>query len=156
MLVKWIHVLSSTVLFGTGLGAAFFMLMAGRTHDPKVIAAVAKIAILTNLAFTLTAGVIQPVTGGILMAMMELTFAPWIITALSLYVLIGACWVPVVLIQVRIKALAERAVSEGGAMPLEAGRLYRTWTILAGVVFAALVAIFYLMLAQPALWGHAD
>jgi uncharacterized membrane protein len=156
MFVKWIHVLSSTVLFGTGLGAAFFMAMALRTRDPKVIAGVARIAIVTNLAFTLTAGVVQPLTGGILMAMMELTFAPWIMTALGLYVIIGACWVPVVMIQARIKALADRAVADGEGMPAETDRLYRAWSILAGAVFVALVAIFYLMLAQPALWSHAE
>jgi uncharacterized membrane protein len=155
MFVKWVHVLSSTILFGTGLGAFFFLLMAHRTRDPKVIASVAGIAVLTNLVFTLTAGVVQPVTGVILMAMMELTMAPWIIAALSLFVLVGACWIPVVLIQVRMKRLAEQAVAGGGGLPAEYDRLYRIWLVLGCVVFTALIAVFYLMLAQPALWGRA-
>lgn len=155
MFVKWIHVLSSTVLFGTGLGAFFFLFMAHRTRDPRIIASVAGIAVVTNLIFTLTAGLIQPVTGGILMAMMELTMAPWIISALSLFVLVGACWIPVVLIQLRIKHLAERAVAAGAGLPAEYDRLYRIWAGLGAVVLVAMIAIFYLMLAQPALWGHA-
>jgi uncharacterized membrane protein len=155
MFVKWIHVLSSTILFGTGLGAFFFLLMAHRTRDPRVIASVAGIAVLTNLVFTLTAGVVQPVTGGILMAMMELTMAPWIIAALSLFVLVGACWIPVVLIQVRMKQLAEQALAGGSGLPAEYDRLYRIWLFLGCMVFVALIGVFYLMLAQPALWGHA-
>jgi len=155
MFVKWVHVLSSTILFGTGLGAFFFLVMANRTRDPKVIASVAGIAIVTNLVFTVSAGVVQPVTGGILMAMMELTMAPWIIAALSLFVVVGACWIPVVLIQVRIKQLAEQCVVEGSGLPAEYDRLYRIWFGLGCVVFIALVGVFYLMLAQPALWGHA-
>lgn len=155
MFVKWIHVLSSTILFGTGLGAFFFLVMAHRTRDPKVIASVAGIAVLTNLVFTLTAGVVQPVTGGILMAMMELTMAPWIIAALSLFALVGASWIPVVMIQVRMKKLAEQAVAEGTGLPAAYDRLYRMWFGLGCVVFIALIGVFYLMLAQPALWGQA-
>ncbi len=155
MFVKWIHVLSSTILFGTGLGAAFFMLMAHRTRDPKVIASVAGIAVTTNLIFTLTAGVVQPATGFTLMAMQELSLAPWIQAALSLFVLVGACWIPVVLIQVRIRRMAVEAMAAGLGMPPEYDRLYRIWFALGCAVFIALIGIFYLMLAQPALWGHA-
>jgi uncharacterized membrane protein len=155
MFVKWIHVLSSTILFGTGIGIAFFMLMAHRTRDPKVIAAVSGMVVVADFVFTLTAGIVQPVTGGILMAMMELTFAPWIMTALGLFVFVGCCWVPVVFIQMRMKKLAEQAVAEGTGLPAEYDRLYRTWFILGCPAFVAMVAIFYLMLAQPALWGHA-
>ena len=155
MLVKWIHILSSTILFGTGIGIAFFMLMAHRTRDPKVIAAVAGIVVTADFIFTATAGVVQPVTGFILMSMMELSFAPWIVTALSLFVFVGACWVPVVFIQMRMKRLAEAAVAAGAGLPPEYDRLYRTWVTLGVPAFLAMVVIFYLMLAQPALWGHA-
>ena len=156
MFVKWIHVLSSTILFGTGIGIAFFMLMAHRTRDPRVIAKVAGIVVLADFIFTLTAGIVQPVTGGLLMMMMELTFAPWIITALGLFVFVGVCWVPVVFIQMRMKRLAEQAVAGGTELPAEYDRLYRIWFILGWPAFTAMIGIFYLMLAQPALWGHAD
>jgi len=131
------------------------MLMANRTRDPKVIASVAGIAITTNLVFTLTAGVVQPATGFTLMAMQELGLAPWIQAALSLFILVGACWVPVVLIQLRMKRLAEEAVSSNLGLAPEYDRLFRIWFILGCVVFVALIGIFYLMLAQPALWSHA-
>lgn len=155
MFVKWIHILSSTILFGTGIGIAFFMLMAHRTRDPKVVASVAGIVVLADFIFTATAGVVQPVTGFILMSLMERSFAPWIVAALSLFVFVGACWVPVVFIQMRMKKLAEQAVAEGAGLPAEYDRLYRIWFALGVPAFLAMVVIFYLMLAQPALWGRA-
>ncbi len=156
MFVKWIHVLSSTILFGTGIGIAFFMLMAHRTRDPKVIAGVAGIVVVADFLFTATAGVVQPLTGAILMSMQEVSpAAPWIVAALSLFVFVGACWVPVVFIQMRMKRLAEQAVAEGTGLPEEYDRLYSRWFALGVPAFLAMVCIFYLMLAQPALWGKA-
>jgi hypothetical protein len=42
LIVKWIHILSSTVLFGTGLGSAYYMFFASRTRDARVIAVVVR------------------------------------------------------------------------------------------------------------------
>ena len=66
LLVKWVHILSSTVLFGTGAGIAFFFVRAQRTGDLKVIAAVAGDVVLADMLFTLAAVVLQPVTGIVL------------------------------------------------------------------------------------------
>lgn len=155
ILLKYLHVVSSTVLFGTGVGIAFFMLMAHRTRDPKVIAGVAGIVVVADFIFTLTAAIVQPLTGFGLMAMQEVSMrAPWIIAALSLFVFVGACWVPVLFIQMRMKTLAEQAVAEGGALPEEYFKLYRRWFVLGVPAFLAMVVIFYLMIAQPALWSR--
>jgi len=56
---------------------------------------------------------------------------------------------------VRMKKLAEQAVAEGTGLPAAYDRLYRMWFGLGCVVFIALIGVFYLMLAQPALWGQA-
>jgi uncharacterized membrane protein len=61
----------------------------------------------------------------------------------------------VVFIQMRMKRLAEAAVTAGAGLPPEYDRLYRIWVMLGVPAFLAMVVIFYLMLAQPALWGHA-
>jgi uncharacterized membrane protein len=131
------------------------MLMAHRTRDPKVIAAVAGIVVVADFLFTLTAGIVQPATGFTLMAMQELEFAPWIVSALCLFIFVGCCWVPVVFIQMRMKTLAEKAVEAQTDLPPEYDRLYRIWFALGVPAFLAMVGIFYLMLAQPALWGKA-
>ena len=115
LLFKYAHILSSTVLFGTGLGVAVFMVMARRTRDPKVVAAVAGMAVAANLLFTLTAGVVQPLTGiGLIVSQERGPMEPWLVAAYALFVFVGACWVPVVFIQMRMKRLAEGAVAAGG------------------------------------------
>ena len=42
LLVKWLHILSSTLLFGTGLGSAFYMYFTSRTRNPQAIAVVVR------------------------------------------------------------------------------------------------------------------
>lgn len=155
LLFKYAHIISSTVLFGTGVGIAFFMLMAHRTRDPKVVAAVAAIVVLADFIFTATAAVVQPLTGiGLIITQERGPMEPWLVAAYGLFVLVGACWIPVVFIQMRMKRLAEQAVADGAALPAEYDRLYRIWLMLGVPAFAAMLVIFYLMLAQPALWGH--
>ena len=36
LIAKWLHILSSTLLFGTGIGSAWYMLTASLTRDPRV------------------------------------------------------------------------------------------------------------------------
>lgn len=54
LIVKWLHVLSSTLLFGTGLGTAYFMFFASRTRDPRVIASVMGLGVIADGVFTAT------------------------------------------------------------------------------------------------------
>ena len=62
-LIKWLHIVSSTVLFGTGAGIAFFFLRAQRSGDVKIIAAVSREVVLADMIFTVSAVILQPVTG---------------------------------------------------------------------------------------------
>ena len=66
-LVKYLHVLGAIVIFGTGSGIAFFMLMAHRSGDASFIARTASTVVFADMLFTLTAVLLQPVTGGVLM-----------------------------------------------------------------------------------------
>ena len=63
LLLKVAHILGATVLLGTGAGIAFFMLMAHRTHDPRVVAHTAGVVVIADTLFTATAVVLQPLTG---------------------------------------------------------------------------------------------
>ena len=69
LLLRLVHIVSGTVFFGTGLGIAFFMLMAHRTRNPAVIAHTARTVAIADMAFTATAVVVQPVTGLVLAAL---------------------------------------------------------------------------------------
>lgn len=151
--LKLVHVLSSTVLFGTGLGIAFFMWMAHRTKDPSLIAHTARVVVIADAVFTATAVVVQPVTGFALVAVAGYSpFEPWIVLSLALYGLVGACWLPVVWIQAKLRRLAAAAAAAGLPLPDRYHRLFRIWFILGWPAFIGVIAIFALMLARPQLW----
>jgi len=150
LLVLLVHVLSAAVLFGAGAAIAFFMLTAHRTGDARTVAQVARIVVLADFVFTATAVVVQPLSGGILIVLGgHDPFAPWLMAAYALYVLVGACWLPVLAIQMRMRRLAEAAAAEGAALPGAYHRLYRLWFALGWPAFAGVVAIYALMLAKP-------
>jgi uncharacterized membrane protein len=95
-LVKWVHVVSSTVLFGTGAGIAFFFLRAHRTGDVRIMASVGRDVVLADMVFTATAVTLQPVTGIVLALMAGYTLSsPWLLLSILFYGLIGCCWLPV-------------------------------------------------------------
>jgi uncharacterized membrane protein len=151
--LKFLHILGATVLFGTGAGIAFFMWMAHRTRDVVVVAATARIVVIADTVFTLTAVIVQPLTGFALAHALGLPVTqPWIITSLALYVLVGCCWLPVVWIQLRMRDLATEAVRQAQPLPPRYDRLFRLWFWLGWPAFIGVIAIFALMIWKPALW----
>ncbi len=146
----YIHTLSAAVLFGTGAGIAFFMVWANRTRDAATVAAVSRIVVTADFVFTATAVVIQPVTGAAMIAVQRWDpFQPWLVAAYALYVLTGACWLPVVGLQIRMRNLAIEAARLGEPLPAAYHRLYRLWFALGWPAFAAVLAIYALMIAMP-------
>ena len=150
--LKFLHVIGAAVLLGTGAGIAFFMLLAHRTGDAKVIAAVARIVVIADVVFTTTAVIAQPVTGLLLarIAEHELTEG-WIVLSMLLYLVTGAFWLPVVWMQARMRRLALAASQAGEPLPRLYHTLFRTWFWFGFPAFAAVVAIFWLMIARPQL-----
>ena len=150
LLLKTLHIVSATVLFGTGLGTAFHFWRTHRSGDVAAIAVSARTTVLADLLFTLPAIVIQPITGVALalMAGYSLT-APWLLASVGLYLVAGACWLPVVAIQLRLRTIAEGCMRDASALPPSFHRLMRAWTLLGIPAFASLVAVFWLMVAKP-------
>lgn len=151
MLLKLLHVLSSTVLFGTGMGIAFFKWITDRTGDVRAIRIVTERTVLADYVFTTPAVILQPITG---LAMVWLAgyplFSTWIVWSVGLYLLAGVCWLPVVWLQIRLRDIARVADSAGTSLPPEYWRLARWWFLLGIPAFSALVVIFWLMLNKPA------
>lgn len=149
-LLKWLHVLGAAVLLGTGAGIAFFMLMAHRTGDARVIAAVARIVVIADFVFTSTAVIAQPITGLLLARTVGYALSEgWIVLSIGLYVLTGLFWLPVVWMQARMRRLADHAAAAGEALPAEYHRLFRWWFAFGFPAFTAVLAIFWLMIARP-------
>lgn len=149
-LIKLVHILSSTLLFGTGLGTAFHGLLAYLTRDARVTAAVGRSVVLADWLFTTPAVIIQPISGAALVYLGGYSFWDgWIVWTLVLYVLTGACWLPVVWLQLRIRQLAEASLQQNAPMPPQVFRYIRIWFILGWPAFISVMAIFFLMVLKP-------
>lgn len=150
LIVKWLHILSSTLLFGTGIGSAFYMLFTSLSRDVRAIAVVSRYVVRADWLFTATTVVIQPLTGFYLMHLAGIAVhTRWIAWSIVLYLVAGACWLPVLWLQLRMRDIAELAVREAGALPAQYWRFLRSWVLLGIPAFLALVVVFYLMVAKP-------
>ncbi|HEX8900999.1 DUF2269 domain-containing protein [Vitreimonas sp.] len=153
ILLRWLHVLGACVLLGTGAGIAFFMVMAHRTKDARLIAHTASIVVIADWLFTASAVIAQPITGALLAYQLGWSFSEsWIVLSLALYGLTGAFWLPVVWIQHRLRDLARAAAASNAPLPDAYHTLYRIWFACGFPAFLAVLAILYLMLERPALW----
>jgi uncharacterized membrane protein len=150
VIVKWLHILSSTLLFGTGLGSAFYMFFASRTRDARAVAVVVRYVVIADWAFTTPTIILQPLTGFYFVHLIGLPLtSTWIVASIGLYLLAGACWLPVVWMQIRMRDMARQSAAADGALPDRYWRFLRWWVALGIVAFLALVAVFYLMVAKP-------
>jgi uncharacterized membrane protein len=150
LIVKWIHILSSTFLFGTGLGSAFYMFFASRTRDPRVIAVVVRYVVIADWIFTTPTVILQPLSGFYLMHLAGFPVSsPWILWSIVLFLVAGAAWLPVVWMQIQMRSIAQTAALSGSDLPERYWRFLRAWVALGIVAFFALVIVFYLMVAKP-------
>jgi uncharacterized membrane protein len=148
--LKFLHVIGATVLLGTGAGIAFFMLLAHRTGDTKIVAGVARIVVIADYVFTTTAVILQPITGVLLARTVgyDLTEG-WIVASIALYVFTGLFWLPVVWMQSRMRNLAVEAAAADAPLPPQYYRLFRLWFAFGFPAFAAVLMIFWLMITRP-------
>ncbi|QDL54912.1 DUF2269 family protein [Rhodoferax aquaticus] len=152
LLLKTLHIVSSVVLVGTGLGSAFYMFFTNRSGVVQAQAVVCALVVRADWWFTTPAVVLQPLTGLLMvyLAGFPLT-TPWLMVSIALYALAGACWLPVVWLQIRMAALAKHAAATGQALPAEYWRYARWWERLGYPAFAAMAVVFYLMVNKPTL-----
>lgn len=150
LVLKWVHIISSTLLFGTGLGSAFLMFVANRRGNPAEIAVAVRHVVLADWVFTTPSGIVQLATGLALLHVAGYSFSDfWVAWALALFVFAMACWLPVVWMQIKMRDMAEMAVAHGTALPAAYWRYDRWWIALGCLAFPAMVAIFWLMIARP-------
>jgi uncharacterized membrane protein len=147
-IAKLIHILGTVLLFGTGMGTAFFLLMAYRSRDLDAIRVTARHVIIADWLFTMPAVVVQPITGIVLMLLLGYRFdTAWFAAVVVLFVLTGACWIPVVFIQYRLRDLAISATSFE-ALPQEFHHLMRRWIALGVPAFSSVLLIVVLMVTR--------
>ena len=148
--LKVIHILSSTLLFGTGLGTAFFMFMTKRSRNLEAISVVSRYVVLADWLFTSPTVIIQPLTGLWLVHLAGFPWqSSWLMLTFMLYTLAACCWLPVVWLQLRMRDMAQEAVATGTELPACYWRYERRWTLLGIPAFFALVAVYALMVFKP-------
>ena len=151
LVVKWLHVLSSTLLFGTGIGSAFYMLFTSLSRDVRAIAVVSRYVVLADWLFTSTTVILQPLTGFYLIHLAGLPWTSrWIVWSIGLYLLAGACWLPVVWLQLKMRDMAAQAAATGVPLPARYWRYEKIWTALGFPAFIGLLVVYWLMVHKPA------
>ena len=149
--VKWVHILSATLMFGTGFGTAFYMFFVNRTRNVQAMAVVTRLVAKADWWFTTPSVILQPLSG---FWMIHLAGFPlssrWIVWSFALYLLAGACWLPVVWLQLKMRDMAAQAAASGSPLPALYWRYEKIWTALGFPAFIGLLVVYWLMVHKPA------
>ncbi len=150
LIIKTVHIISSTILFGTGIGIAFFMWWTNKKGDLAAKVFVAKTTVLADFIFTLPIVIIQPITGIILIKMVGYDYISlWLVLTYIGYVIAGICWLSVVFIQIKLRSLVIEALENNKELSEEYYRLFKLWFYLGWPAFISLIVIFFLMVFKP-------
>jgi len=154
LVLKWVHILSSTILFGAGIGSAFHMFAATlRGHVGGIVGATRNV-VVADWLLTTPSAIVQPVSGIWLVHLMGVPLStPWVAWSLGLYALAIACWLPVLWIQIRMRDLAVAAETAGGALTAAYQRLFLWWVRLGAAAFVLFLLIFWLMVTKQVPWS---
>lgn len=148
--LKWLHILSSTLLFGTGLGSAFYKWCADRSGNLQAISHTNRIVVIADWIFTTPTVIIQPLTGLLLVNTMGISpTEPWLLVTYILYAIAGGCWLFVVWLQIRMRDLSLQAVQDNIQLDDRYQRKARLWFWLGMPAFASMVTIYFLMVFKP-------
>ncbi len=149
-MLKYIHIIGASVLLGTGAGIAFFMVVAHFSGKPAVISSVARIVVIADFVFTASAVIIQPISGVALAWVIGFSLKEgWIVLSIALYIVTGIFWLPVVWMQMRMRDISAQAVARGEPLPPLYHRFFWWWFAFGFPAFAAVLGIFWLMIAKP-------
>lgn len=150
LILKWLHILSSVLLVGTGFGSAFYLYFTNRTGNVQAIAAVARLVVRADFWFTTPAVIVQPVTGLAMVWIAGFSLSQtWLFWSLGLYILAGICWLPVVWLQVLMSKMATDAALSNASLPDDYWRYARYWEWLGYPAFIAMLVVYGLMVFKP-------
>jgi len=150
LIVKYLHILSSTLLFGTGLGSVFYKWQADRSGDLRAIRVTNRNVVLADWVFTTPTVILQPLSGFYLVNLNGYGLdVDWLMASIILFVIAGSCWLPVVYLQIKMAAISKQCVEQGKSLPDRYFRLNRLWFALGVPAFIAMMIIYALMVFKP-------
>lgn len=148
--IKTLHILSATILFGTGIGIAFFMFRSAFSQNTHEKFYAARTTVLADYFFTFPAAIIQPLSGVALIMMVGYNWTDyWLVATYIIYFVAALCWLPVVWIQIQLKNMLADALEKESALPIRYNKLFKVWFLLGRPAFVGLIVVFYLMVAKP-------
>jgi uncharacterized membrane protein len=148
--LKIIHGISASILFGTGLSTAFYMLYVNTKKDIYLIAHATRQVVVADWLFTASSGLIQALTGFAIVGVKGYAFSlPWLWISILGYCIAGACWLPVVYLQMRCRDLAFQALENGTPLSKQYYRYLISWIILGIPAFLSLMVVYYMMVNKP-------
>ena len=150
LFVRALHIMSSVLMVGTGFGTAYYLFFTNRIGRVSSIADVARLVVRADWWFTTPTVIFQPLSGIWLayIAGWPLT-SPWLLWSIVLFVLTGACWLPVVWLQLRLAKIAREADEQNEALPETYWRYARYWEWLGYPAFVAMLGVYFLMVMKP-------
>lgn len=144
--LKYLHILSMVLLFGTGLGSAFYKWMADRSQNLEHMAIVNRHVVIADWVFTTPTVIFQPISGLFLAYLAGIPLTTfWLSASLALYILAGVCWIPVVWLQIRMSKLANAAIKNKQPLTDDYWRYARIWFWLGVPAFISMVLVVFLM-----------
>lgn len=155
LIVKTLHILSATLMVGTGFGTAFYLFWANRSGSIAAQAVVGKWVIKADWWFTTPAVIFQPLSGLWMLHHLGMPFTwdgawLWVKWTLLLYGLAGLCWLPVVWLQIRMARLAQTAYQQGHtSLPPIYRRHQFWWELLGYPAFCMTLIMYFLMVLKP-------
>lgn len=154
LLVKWLHIVSSVALVGTGFGTAFYLFFANRSASLEARAVVARLVVRADLWFTTPAVIVQPLSGlWLAHAAGWPVTTPWLLASIALYLLTGACWLPVLWLQLKMAREVEAALAQRRPLAARYRQWQQAWEWLGYPAFIAMLSVLFLMVNKPALWA---
>ncbi|MGR2663555.1 DUF2269 family protein [Chromobacterium haemolyticum] len=151
LVVKTLHILSATLMVGTGFGSAFYMFFVNRGRQSAAQAEVARLVVRADWWFTTPAVIFQPLSGMWLARQAGWPLASgWLLTSIGLFLFAGLCWLPVLRLQIRMATMARAAVAAGQPLPARYWRYARYWECLGYPAFLAMLSTYFLMVIKPA------
>ena len=148
--LKFIHIVSSTILFGTGIGTATTLWFAHKTKDVRIIAAATRYVVIADWIFTTSSGFFQPLTGFWMVYLAGFSFKfLWLWGSILGYLIAASCWFPVVFLQIKMKKLSHNALISNTSLPLSYFRCFKIWFCLGWPAFLSLIVVFFLMTNKP-------
>lgn len=146
LLIKMLHIVSSTLLFGGGVSAAIIGSFVFRSRRVDLIIEQGRLLVTFDWYITVPTAIVQVATGIWMAVRLDLpTNSGWIGTALILLALAMSCWLLGIWLQHRMVAIAADSFRQSKHLPNRYFRVLNIWTWLGLPSTAAMLGIFYLM-----------